>query len=206
LGIVMLDTRFPRPPGGIGHPGAFGGQTQRLMVPGALPASVVCSAPSLRGAGLLARFEAAVRELAFGRAAAVTTSCGFMVLLQRELQAVSAEPVVTSSLLQLPVLLAREPSVGVLTISAASLGDEHLLAAGVPADRLGDVVVQGVDPQGEFASAILGNRPDLDLVRASADVVAPRCDSNFGRRSCRAWCSNAPTCRLMPKRCAQRPG
>jgi len=94
------------------------------------------------------------------------------VLLQRELQAVAGVPVVTSSLLQLPALLEREPSVGVLTISAASLGDEHLLAAGVPVDRLGDVVVQGVDPQGEFASAILGNWPEMDLARASADVVA----------------------------------
>lgn len=172
LGIVMLDTRFPRPPGDVGHPAAFGGRIRRLTVPGALPASVVCSAESLRGAGLLARFEAAVRELAEGGAAAITTSCGFLVLLQRELQAVSAVPVVTSSLLQLPALLARERSVGVLTISAASLGDEHLLAAGVPADRLGDVLVQGVDPQDEFATAILGNRFELDLVRASAEVVA----------------------------------
>lgn len=172
LGVVMLDTRFPRPPGDIGHPGAFGGRTRRLTVPGALPASVVCSAASLRGAGLLARFEAAVRELVAGGAAAITTSCGFLVLLQRELQAVAGVPVVTSSLLQLPALLEREPSVGVLTISATSLGDEHLLGAGVPADRLGDLVVQGVDPQGEFAAAIMGNRPEMDLTRASADVVA----------------------------------
>ena len=44
-------------------------------------------------------------------------------------------------------------------------------AAGVPASRLVDVVVQGVDPAGEFATAILGNRDTLDMDKARRDVV-----------------------------------
>ena len=81
-------------------------------------------------------------------------------------------PVITSSLMLLPKLLAAQPRVGVLTISATKLGKEHLRAAGVPRERLGDVVVQGVDPKGEFATRILGNQPELDLALARADVVA----------------------------------
>jgi len=80
-------------------------------------------------------------------------------------------PVVTSSLLHLPGLLARERQAGVLTISAERLGDEYLLAAGVPRARLADVVVQGVDPEGPFARAILGNEPSMDVEGATHDVV-----------------------------------
>jgi hypothetical protein len=59
-----------------------------------------------------------------------------------------------------------------VSISATKLGKEHLRAAGVPRERLGDVIVQGVDPKGEFAARILGNQPEMDLALARADVLA----------------------------------
>jgi hypothetical protein len=37
---------------------------------------------------------------------------------------------------------------------------------------LKDVLVQGVNPLGEFATQILTNQPSMDLDKASADVVA----------------------------------
>jgi hypothetical protein len=171
LGVVMLDTRFPRPPGDVGHPDAFGVPVRQRVVQGAWPGTIVQSAAGLHAAGVAPAFVRAVQALEAEGARAITTSCGFLVLLQDELQAAARVPVVTSSLLQLPVLLARHPKIGVLTISAAALGPEHLLAAGVPANRLGDVVIQGVEPSGEFVTAILGNRETLDLERAGRDVV-----------------------------------
>lgn len=172
LGIVMLDTRFPRPLGDIGHPATFDPPTRRVVVERAWPASVVRSAQGLRDAQLLDGFVAVVKLLEREGARAITTSCGFLVLLQAELQAAVQVPVVTSSLLQLPTLLRVHGRVGVLTISADALGTEHLLAAGVQAEQLGNVVVQGVDPQGEFARCILGNEATMDLARAQEDVVA----------------------------------
>jgi hypothetical protein len=172
LGIVMLDTRFPRPPGDIGHPDAFGVPISRRLVTGAWPDKIVQSGAGLRAGRVVPAFVLVVRAMARDGAKAVTTSCGFLVLLQKELQAAVKIPVITSSLMQLPALLASRPKVGVLTISAGKLGSEHLRAAGVPRDRLKDVVVQGVDPAGEFAGAILGNRPTMDLVRAQEEVVA----------------------------------
>jgi hypothetical protein len=172
LGIVMLDTRFPRPPGDVGHPATFGVPVRQLVVPGAFPRQVVASAASLRASGLDVHFTRALQQLEHEGARALTTSCGFLVLLQQQLQAAVRVPLVSSSLLQLPQLLAREPQVGVLTISGRHLGEEHLLAAGVPRERLADVMVQGVDPDGPFARAILGNLPELDLAAAQADVVA----------------------------------
>jgi hypothetical protein len=142
------------------------------IVPAARPTAVVTTAAALKAGALPAAFSAGVRGLAGQGVAAITTSCGFLVLLQAELQAAVQVPVVTSSLLLLPRILETQPRVGVLTIDADSLGREHLLAAGVEAARLDDVVVQGVDPAGEFATRILGNSPSMDLGRAGADVVA----------------------------------
>ncbi|MDA7417203.1 aspartate/glutamate racemase family protein [Xenophilus arseniciresistens] len=170
LGVVMLDTRFPRPLGDIGHPHSFGCVTQQLRVPGAWPREVVGSPEALRA--MAPAFLDAVQTLERQGACAVTTSCGFLVLLQDLLQAAVKVPVRSSSLLQLPALLRQEPQVGVLTISAQALTPAHLLAAGVPAARLDDVRVQGVDPASHFVQAILGNAPALELARAQAEVVA----------------------------------
>ena len=172
LGVVMLDARFPRLPGDVGHPEAFGVPTSLRVVKGAWPAQVVQSGAGLRAGRVVPAFVFVVRAMERDGAKAITTSCGFLVLLQKELQAAVKVPVITSSLLQLPGLLASQSKVGVLTISSGKLGTEHLRAAGVPRERLQDVVVQGVNPAGEFATAILGNRASMDIDKACADVVA----------------------------------
>jgi hypothetical protein len=172
LGVVMLDTRFPRPAGDLGNRASYPVPVNIRVVRGIWPDKVVQSAAGLRAGQIGPMFAAIVQALAREGAAAITTTCGFLVLLQNELQAAAPVPVITSSLLLLPKLLAALPRVGVLTISAASLSKEYLRAAGVPRERLGDVVVQGVDPKGEFVTRILGNQPELDLALARADVVA----------------------------------
>ncbi len=172
LGIVMLDTQFPRPLGDIGHPETFSVPTHREIVRGIWPAKVVQSAAGLHQARTVPAFQAVVRNLEKRGAKAITTSCGFLVLLQKELQSAVRVPLVTSSLLQLPQLLKTHQRVGVLTISAQALGKEHLRSAGVPRERLGDVLVQGVAAGTEFVTRILGNQPQMDLAQAQQDVVA----------------------------------
>ena len=172
LGVLMLDTQFPRPEGDIGHPAAFSVPTRRVVVKGAWPEKIVQTGASLRAGRVLTPMLQLVRRLEQDGAKAITTSCGFLVLMQKQMQASVKVPVVTSSLLQLPGLLALHGRVGVLTISANKLGREHLRAAGVARERLADVLVEGVDPKGEFATSILGNRPTMDLEKAAADVVA----------------------------------
>jgi Asp/Glu/Hydantoin racemase len=172
LGIVMLDTQFPRPLGDIGNAGTFDMPTRGEVLRSAWPLTVVLSAGSLRQAGIVPAFQGVVRKLDRLGARAITTSCGFLVLLQKDLQLVTKLPVVTSSLMLLPKLLQSQRRIGVLTISARHLGTEHLRCAGVPKDRLADVVVQGVAPGTEFVTRILGNQPQMDLGQAERDVVA----------------------------------
>jgi hypothetical protein len=172
LGILMLETRFPRPPGDIGHPDSFPVPTRRRVVGGATAVKVVRDAPGLAASGLVDDFVVAARRFESEGALAITTSCGFLVLFQRELQDAVGVPLVTSSLVLLPALLESDRQIGLLTISAASLGRAHLTAAGVPCERMADVIVQGMDPGGEFAGAIMNDRPHLDHLKAAAEAVA----------------------------------
>ncbi len=141
-------------------------------VEGVGPADAVRTASGLRNGPVLPAFVAAARQLELEGVDAITTSCGFLALLQAELQTSVSVPVVTSSLLQLPALLAKDAQVGVLTISSDALGPDYLVCAGVDASRLDDVVVQGVEPQSEFVQSILGNRAEMDIEQAGRDVVA----------------------------------
>jgi hypothetical protein len=126
LGVVMLETRFPRPPGDIGNPSTFGFPVRYRIVAGASPRRVVVE----RDASLLAPFISAARALQGEGVAAVATSCGFLALFQRELQAALAVPLWSSSLLLVAELQARLGAgcVGIVTADAASLSTDHLRA------------------------------------------------------------------------------
>jgi len=172
LGVLMLDTRFPRWRGDVGHDGSFIEPPLRECVAGAVPAEVVTDGVALRRSDWAGAFVQAALRLQAQGAAAITTSCGFLVLLQAPLQAALGVPMVSSALLQLPRLLTDEGQVGVLTVDAQSLGPPHLLAAGVPVARLADVLVEGVDRAGAFAAPLLANSPQRDFDAAEADLVA----------------------------------
>lgn len=162
LGILMLDTRFPRPPGDIGHPATFqraGIPVRYTVVRGASPQRVVREADPT----LLAPFVEAARALVDQGAAMISTSCGFLAAYQSHLAAQVPVPVLTSSLLQ----CAQRPSPGILTIDAASLTEPILREAGVPPGT----PVQGIAPGCEFHRRLLGNETRLDLAEAERNVV-----------------------------------
>ena len=163
LGILMLDTRFPRPVGDVGNPQTYaraGIPVRFLTVEGASPQRVVQQADP----ALLPPFIEAARTLEREGARMVSTSCGFLAAHQAALARAVTIPVITSSLLQVARL--RRP--GIVTIAAASLTPAVLEGAGVPAGT----PVQGVAPGCEFHRRILSNETALDLAQAEQDVVA----------------------------------
>jgi Asp/Glu/hydantoin racemase len=168
LGILMLEARFARIPGDMGNAETWPFPVLYRVVPGASPERVV-----LRGAaGLLDDFIAAARELVAQGAEALTTNCGFLALFQRELAEAVRVPVATSALLQVPwvqPLLPPGQRVGVITVSAGSLSPRHLDAAGVPSDT---PVVGTEGGQEFFRTLILGEKEDLDVAAAEADILA----------------------------------
>ena len=163
IGVLMLETQFPRPVGDVGHPQTFaklGLNAIYQVLPGASPQRVV----SPNDPGLLKEFIAAAHGLVAQGATLITTSCGFLARYQAAMSEALTVPVITSSLL----LCASLPKSIVLTINANSLSPELLKAAGVPK---GTPVI-GVPPESHFCHCILGNQPTLDLARAEAELVA----------------------------------
>ena len=170
VGMLMLDTRFPRPPGDVGHPATWPFEVLTEIVPGASPARVVRQGDP----ALLGPFVEAGQRLVARGARGITTSCGFLVLHQQALAAALPVPVLTSALMQVELvnrLLPQGRRAGILTIAASSLGPAHLAAAGVPAGT----PIGTTEGGREFTRAILGNEPALNVAAARADLVEAAC-------------------------------
>ena len=162
LGVLMLDTHFPRPPGDIGCQATWdraGMAVRFVRIEGASARRVV----QTQDAALLAPFITQAQALAAQGARLITTSCGFLAAWQAELQAAVPVPVISSSLLACRVL----PAPGIVTFDAASLNAPLLARAGVPEGT----PVQGLMPACELQARILADDTQLDLERARQDVV-----------------------------------
>lgn len=167
----MLDTAFDRVPGDIGHPDTFGFDTRYAVVEGASARRAVEDGAR----GLLEPFVAAGLRLAADGCDLVTTSCGFLAVHQRALAASLPVPVVTSSLLALPGLLADlEPSarVGVVTANASALTAAHFDGAGVAAAERRRLVPIGLERTAHLYPALVGDAPGPDPAIAGPEVVA----------------------------------
>jgi Asp/Glu/hydantoin racemase len=168
VGILMLDTRFPRIPGDMGNATTFPFPVRYHRVAGASPDRVVRA----RADGLLPAFVEGARALEREGVGAITTNCGFLVKLQRELAAAVRVPVFTSSLLLVPLVHRMLPPgrrVGVLTVDSASLTGEHLEGAGIGADV--PLAIAGMEGEKEFTRVLLGDEAELDVDLAREEHV-----------------------------------
>jgi Asp/Glu/hydantoin racemase len=163
----MLDTCFPRIKGDIGNPDTFSYPVRKLIVEGAFPQKVIRENPET----LLPLFVAAAIQLEKEGAFAITTSCGFLTLFQKELEIAVDIPVLASSLFlynQFRSTLPVNKKLGILTIAASSLSPAHLASANIK-----DNLPIGTTENGEeFTSAILENRDVLDIEKARNDNVS----------------------------------
>lgn len=168
LGILMLESSFPRVRGEIGNARTWPFPVHYKVIRGASPDLVVRH----QGAGLVDAFVEAARELIGMGVDGITTSCGFLALFQREISRACPEvPVLTSSLMQYGAIQSMLPpggEVGILTVSAATLTERHLAAAGVPANA----AIVGTDEVGEELSrVILNGEQRLDIDLAEKDML-----------------------------------
>ncbi len=167
VGILMLESQFPRIPGDAGNAGTWPFPVMYKVIEGASPEHAVLQSAD----GLLDTFVDGARELVKAGADGITTNCGFLTLFQNELASALAVPVASSSLMQVPWVQAILPPgkcVGVLTISSKTLTPKHLECAGVPEDT----PVGGTDKFGqEFTRAIIGDELELDVELARQDVI-----------------------------------
>lgn len=166
VGILMLDTQFPRILGDVGNPQTWDFPVHYKVVKTASADRVVRQGAE----GLLPAFIAAGQDLVAQGVDGITTTCGFLSVFQDELCAALNVPVATSSLMQVPMVNALLPPgkvAGILTISGESLTARHLKAANVPTDT----PVGSTEGLREFTCAILENKTELDVEAARQDNV-----------------------------------
>lgn len=166
VGVMMLETQFPRIYGDIANAMTWDFPVQYRIVRGATPDKVVRKDPRL----LVDGFIAAARDLVDLGCDGLTTNCGFLALIQDEVAAAVPVPVATSSLMQIPLVAAMLPPgkrVGVITISAQNLTEAHLKAARAPIDT----PVVGTDAGRAFSHGILDDQPTMDFEACRLDLL-----------------------------------
>jgi Asp/Glu/hydantoin racemase len=166
IGVLMLETRFPRIPGDIGHAESFDFPMQYRVVRGATPDRAVRQDPR----ALVEDFIAAGRDLVDMGCDGITTTCGYLSLIQDQIKDALGVPVATSSLMQVPMVQALLPAgqkVGILTVSRPALTEAHLAAAGVAADT----PVVGTEEGRAFCDGFLNDRLEIDIEACRADLL-----------------------------------
>jgi hypothetical protein len=164
LGILMLDTRFPRIVGDIGNARSFDFPVIFRRMEGIGSADAVTTHPDRQR--VLAALEANAGALVAEGAVGLSTSCGFLALYQDDLSARSPVPVATSALLHIKRLAGKR--VGVLTASARNLTPAHFAAVGAPPDT----PFVGLPEGSSFAKTFIDNGTTLDRDQVEREVAA----------------------------------
>jgi Asp/Glu/hydantoin racemase len=167
LGILMLDTNFPRIPGDVGNPLSYEYPVLLKTVPGATVQRVVYDAdPSL-----LELFIESARDLQAQGADAITSSCGFLSLFQNKIAEAVSVPVFLSSLLQVPLVYAMtQRRVAILTANSERLTEEVLQCAGI--HQKIPLTVSGLQEIPAFSDPILNDGASLQKELIEDEILA----------------------------------
>ena len=169
IGVLSLESYFAKPPGHIKNAGTFNFPVTYKVVKGATTKKVVDHADR----SLLEPFIAAAQELESEGVEAITGSCGFLVLFQREIADAVNIPVFLSSLIQVPMvhcMLKQNQKVGILTAKKDSLTQQHFRAVGAENTP---VCIAGMDDQKEFCDVIIEyKRVALDFDKFEKELLS----------------------------------
>ena len=169
IGLLMLESGFPRIPGDTGNASSFNYPIRLRPVKGADYKRLVLE----RDPKLLQPFIDASRELEAEGVKAITTNCGFLALFQRELAATLTVPVFTSSLMLVPfvsTMLGPKKKVGIMTVNGGALGEAHYNGVGWSSSEY-PVVVYGMEKEPLFTKVFAENRLEFDVDQMETDMV-----------------------------------
>ncbi|MFZ5753954.1 MAG: aspartate/glutamate racemase family protein, partial [Bacillota bacterium] len=167
MGIIMLDTVFPRIPGDVGNASTFSFPVRYKVVEGASTQRVVKEAD----ADLLKPFIEAAQELEKEGVKAIATSCGFLAIFHRELADAVKIPLWSSSLLQVHLahaVISKKKKVGVITARAQTLTERHFAGVGIQDIPM---VVAGMDEAEEFTGAFIDGKATLNIDKARGEMI-----------------------------------
>ncbi|MEV8516929.1 aspartate/glutamate racemase family protein [Dactylosporangium sp. NPDC051484] len=170
MGIVLLDIKIPRPSGDIGNARSFAYPVDYEVAAGATGKDMHTD-PNERV--MRSVLDAAQRLVARG-VKALATSCGLLAVYHDKVVAELGVPMVTSSLLQIPLALrviSPGKKIGVVTVDSKALTPAHFTGVGVSDQDMRRVVIAGMEHTDAFFPAITRNGQELDVDRARQDVL-----------------------------------
>ena len=169
IGILMLESSFPRIPGDTGNASSFKYPVRLRPVKGADYHRLVLE----RDPTLLEPFIEAAKELQAEGVKAITTNCGFLALFQKQLAAALEVPVFTSSLMLVPMItsmLGPDRKLGIMTVNASALGEDHYNGVGWSSKDY-RIVVVGMENEPLFTKIFVEDRFEFSVHQMEADMV-----------------------------------
>jgi hypothetical protein len=170
VGVLMLDTIFPRIPGDIGNATTFRYPVCYHIVQGASTDRIMAEEPDPE---LIESFIEGARFLEKMGVRLITTSCGFLGPFQPYLSEAVKIPVITTALIQVPTVSAMVGGrkVAVLVERAHIMTENHFQGAGWSQKEI-PVVVHGMPEDAYFPTVFIGNSREADIERLAADMTA----------------------------------
>lgn len=168
IGILMMDTKFPRIPGDPGNAATFDFPVCYKVVRDVFQGDRI---PRDADEILLKAFCKAARELEKDGCRAITTCCGFLAGFQRELADAVDIPVFTTALTLIPMIasmIGRKKQIGIFSERAQFMTDSLFEKSGW-SSRDYNICVSDLPEQSEFNELIIYNHEsgDPDKIRES---------------------------------------
>ena len=167
IGLITLDTQFPRFPGDAGNATSYKYPVRLKAVIGATSKRLMKE----RDMTLLQPFVNAAKELEREGVRAISTTCGFLAIFQKEMAEAVKIPVFSSTLMMIPLIqsmLGKDSKVGIITADSSALTKDHFEGAGVGSVS---IAIGGLENGKEF-SKLLANEPMLDEKKVREEVVS----------------------------------
>jgi Asp/Glu/hydantoin racemase len=164
IGIIMQTDTILRLPGDVGNATTFPFPVRYEVVTGVDPADL--KQPG-RAREVTVRFVQAAQALEAAGVRMIGTGCGYLALMQRELQRAVRVPVLSSSLLQVPWIAAMLPPgrrIGIVTADSRALGEAYFEPLGWTTQTI-PVAVCGIEGETEFIERL--HRDELDDAEAA---------------------------------------
>ncbi len=168
LGILMLDTKFPRVKGDIGNAKTWPFPVKYLLVENVIPDKIMGKEPFKET--LLQFIDAAISIESFG-VRAITTSCGFLAIFQNHISKHLSVPFVSSALVTIPFVssIVGSRRVGILTERAENLTEKHFQGVGWSQSDF-DVKIFGMNKDAIFPQVFIGNQEEANLLELENDI------------------------------------
>jgi hypothetical protein len=169
IGILLLDTEYPRIPGDVGNATTYPFPVMLRVVEGVGSEDILCEKPDI---SVCERFIKEAKALEADGVKAITTSCGYLAFFQEEIANAVNVPVFTSSLIQVPLvskMLGKKKRIGIICGNSKYLTETHLKKAGI--DNSIPFVISGFDKNWSFVNGPDAAKRLLELERRLPKVA-----------------------------------